>query len=48
MADHVLGRLAEKDMPLPLSEPDAPSFPTLKEAYYETGAQIAHAFGARF
>ena len=48
MADHVLGRLAETDMPLPLTEPDAPSFPTLKEAYYETGAQIAHVLGARF
>ena len=46
LADHVLGKLSEKDLPLPVTEPDAPALPMLKEAYYEAGAQIAHAVGA--
>jgi glycine/D-amino acid oxidase-like deaminating enzyme len=46
LADHVLGRLKEKDLPLPVTEPDAPALPAIKEAYYEAGAQIAHAVGA--
>jgi glycine/D-amino acid oxidase-like deaminating enzyme len=47
LADHVLGKLSDKDMPLPVTTPDAPAFPALREAYYEAGAQIAHAVGAR-
>ena len=47
LAEHILGKLSEKDLPLPVTEPDAPALPTLREAYYETGAQIAHAVGAR-
>ncbi len=46
LADHILGRIAEKDLPLPVTTPDAPVLPTLREAYYETGAQVAHAVGA--
>ena len=46
LADHILGRVKESDLPLPVSEPDAPALPALKEAYYEAGAQIAHAVGA--
>jgi hypothetical protein len=34
-------------MPLPVTTPDARAFPALREAYYEAGAQIAHAVGAR-
>jgi glycine/D-amino acid oxidase-like deaminating enzyme len=45
IADHVLGRIAEKDLPLPVTKPEAPALPTLREAYYEAGAQIAHAAG---
>jgi glycine/D-amino acid oxidase-like deaminating enzyme len=45
LADHVLGKLSEEDLPLPVTDPDAPAFPALKEAYYEGGAQIAHALG---
>ena len=45
LADHILGKIAEKDLPLPVTEPDARLMPTLKEAYYEAGAQIAHAAG---
>ena len=47
LAEHVLGTLSEKDLPLPVTDPDAPAFPALREAYYEAGAQIAHAVGAR-
>ena len=46
VADHILGRIAEQDMPLPLTEPDAPALPAVREAYYEVGAQLAHAAGA--
>jgi glycine/D-amino acid oxidase-like deaminating enzyme len=46
LADHILGKLSEKDLPLPVTEPDTPALPALKEAYYEAGAQIAHAVGA--
>jgi glycine/D-amino acid oxidase-like deaminating enzyme len=46
LADHILGRIPEKDLPLPVTEPDAPLAPALREAYYEAGAQIAHAAGA--
>jgi glycine/D-amino acid oxidase-like deaminating enzyme len=47
LAELVLGKLSDKDMPLPVTEPEAPAFPALREAYYEAGAQIAHAVGAR-
>jgi glycine/D-amino acid oxidase-like deaminating enzyme len=46
LADHVLGNLREQDLPLPVTEPDAPALPALREAYYEAGAQIAHAVSA--
>jgi glycine/D-amino acid oxidase-like deaminating enzyme len=45
LADHVLGLIPDKDLPLPVTEPDAPLLPMLKEAYYEAGAQVAHGFG---
>ncbi len=45
LADHILGRVAEKDLPLPVTTPDTPTLPALREAYYEAGAQIAHAAG---
>jgi glycine/D-amino acid oxidase-like deaminating enzyme len=46
IADHALGKLREQDLPLPVTEPDAPVLPALREAYYEAGAQIAHAVDA--
>jgi glycine/D-amino acid oxidase-like deaminating enzyme len=46
LADHILGKVSENDLPLPVTEPNAPALPALKEAYYEAGAQIAHAAGA--
>ncbi len=42
LADHILGRVSERDLPLPVTAPDAPLLPTLREAYYEAGAQVAH------
>jgi glycine/D-amino acid oxidase-like deaminating enzyme len=45
LADHILGRIAEKDLPLPVTTPDVPLMPKLRETYYEVGAQIAHAVG---
>jgi glycine/D-amino acid oxidase-like deaminating enzyme len=47
LSDLVLGRIEEKDLPLPVTEPDAPLLPSVREAYYEAGAQIAHGLGAR-
>ncbi len=46
LADHILGKVNESDLPLPVTEPDSPALPALKEAYYEAGAQIAHVAGA--
>ncbi len=46
LADHILGKVSEGDLPLPVTEPNSPALPALKEAYYEAGAQIAHAAGA--
>ena len=46
LADRILGRLADEDLPLPVTEPHAPLWPALREAYYEAGAQIAHGLGA--
>ncbi len=45
LADHMLGLVPEKELPLPVTEPDVPLLPTLKEAYYEAGAQVAHGLG---
>ena len=48
LARHILGELPEADLPLPLTDVKEPSFRPFKEAYYETGAQIAHLAGERF
>lgn len=42
LAEHVLGRLAEEDLPLPATEPAAQGFRSVRETYYEIGSQIAH------
>lgn len=47
LADHILGRIAEEDLPLPVTAPEKPALPSLREAYYEIGAQIAHFSAAR-
>ncbi|MDR6668332.1 FAD-binding oxidoreductase [Rhizobium sp. 1399] len=48
LAEHILGRMAEADLPLPLTDPREPSFRALKELWYEAGAQVAHFADARF
>ncbi|OHV80755.1 FAD-binding oxidoreductase [Rhizobium sp. LCM 4573] len=48
LARHILGEIAEGDLPLPFTDPKKPSFRAAREAYYEAGAQIAHFAGERF
>ncbi|WP_137130505.1 FAD-binding oxidoreductase [Rhizobium sp. FY34] len=48
LAQHILGEMPEEELPLPLTVPAEPALRVLKEAYYETGAQIAHLAGDRF
>ncbi|CAH0230447.1 NAD(P)/FAD-dependent oxidoreductase [Agrobacterium fabrum] len=48
IAQHILGEIAEADLPLPVTEPKAQALRAVKEAYYEAGAQIAHFAGERF
>lgn len=48
LASLIAGEIAEKDLPLPVTDPAARSLLTLREGYYELGAQIAHFSGARF
>jgi glycine/D-amino acid oxidase-like deaminating enzyme len=47
LADHILGRSAEADLPLPVTAPVDAGFRTIKESYYELGAQVAHFVDAR-
>ncbi|MDX3928363.1 MAG: FAD-binding oxidoreductase [Shinella sp.] len=42
LAAHVSGEIAEKDLPLPVTDPIAQSFRPIREGYYELGAQLAH------
>ena len=48
LAEHILGRMSEKDLPLPLTDPKEPAFRPVKELWYEAGAQLAHLADARF
>lgn len=47
LAELVLGKTGDDDLPLPASAPQAESFRAAKEIYYEVGAQVAHAAAAR-
>jgi glycine/D-amino acid oxidase-like deaminating enzyme len=47
LARLVLGEITEADLPLPLTDPEPIRYRAVKEAYYEVGAQIAHAAAAR-
>ncbi|MBL0403884.1 FAD-binding oxidoreductase [Microvirga aerilata] len=47
LARLVLREISEADLPLPMSEPEPVRYRAAKEAYYEVGAQIAHAAAAR-
>ncbi len=48
LADLMLGRIGEDELPLPLSEVVPARHRRIKEAWYEVGAQLAHAASARF
>ncbi|MDX8514642.1 NAD(P)/FAD-dependent oxidoreductase [Mesorhizobium captivum] len=48
LADHILGNVADADLPLPLTAMEIPAFRAFKENYYEVGAQLAHLVDARF
>lgn len=48
LADHILGKLSETELPLPLTVPNEPAFRAVKEVWYEAGAQLAHFTDARF
>jgi len=41
------GQITEADLSLPATELTSPRFRAAREAFYEVGAQIAHAAGAR-
>ncbi|KXF76157.1 FAD-dependent oxidoreductase [Paramesorhizobium deserti] len=45
LARHISGELGEADLPLPVTDPQEQTFRRLREAYYETGAQLAHLAG---
>ncbi|WP_337267786.1 NAD(P)/FAD-dependent oxidoreductase [Oryzifoliimicrobium ureilyticus] len=47
LAEHILGQRLEGDLPLPVSDVNEPAFRTLKEIWYEAGAQIAHMADSR-
>ncbi len=42
LAQLVSGAISEDDLPLPVTDPKEQNFRSLREAYYETGAQVAH------
>jgi glycine/D-amino acid oxidase-like deaminating enzyme len=47
LADRILGRISDADMPLPFTDPAPAAFRAVREPYYELGAQAAHLAGAR-
>lgn len=48
MAEFILEKINEAELPLPITAPDQPAFKAAKEAYYEIGAQMAHLASSRF
>ncbi|MGH6861072.1 MAG: NAD(P)/FAD-dependent oxidoreductase, partial [Phyllobacterium sp.] len=47
LAEHIAGKLAEADLPLPVTRPKEEGLRTIREGYYEVGAQLAHLVGNR-
>jgi glycine/D-amino acid oxidase-like deaminating enzyme len=43
LAQLILTNVSEADLPLPLTDPEPVKYRAIREAYYEVGAQIAHA-----
>lgn len=42
VAEHILGRLPEEELPLPVTRPEARTCRVLRETCYEVGSQLAH------
>ncbi len=47
LAEHIAGKVSEADLPLPVTEPKEEGMRSLREGYYEIGAQLAHLVGNR-
>ncbi len=47
LADLLLGRMTDEDLPLPVTAPASVAFRGAKEAYYDWGSQVAHFAAAR-
>ncbi|WP_304502290.1 FAD-binding oxidoreductase [Asticcacaulis sp. AND118] len=48
LAEHVLGKLSEDELPLPVTTPQEARHRAVKEVYYEAGAAMLHAVEHRF
>jgi glycine/D-amino acid oxidase-like deaminating enzyme len=48
MAQVISGRLTERDLPLPITQPKAATFRTPRELFYKAGSHIAHLVQLRF
>ena len=47
LARLMLGEIGEADLPLPATDPAPVRFRAAREAWFEAGAQVVHAIGAR-
>ena len=47
LADLLLGRIGDDELPLPITSPAGVRYRGTKEAYYEFGSQVAHLAAAR-
>ncbi|RCW87326.1 NAD(P)/FAD-dependent oxidoreductase [Phyllobacterium bourgognense] len=48
LAEHIVGKITEADLPLPVTAPKDQGLRGIREGYYEVGAQLAHLVGNRF
>ncbi|MBZ9656611.1 NAD(P)/FAD-dependent oxidoreductase [Phyllobacterium lublinensis] len=48
LAEHIIGKITDADLPLPVSQPKEQGLRAIREGYYEVGAQLAHLVGNRF
>ncbi|MGC4027451.1 MAG: FAD-binding oxidoreductase [Steroidobacteraceae bacterium] len=48
LSDYILGRIADADLPLPVTTPAGARLRTMREGMYEVGAQLVHLVQARF
>ncbi len=48
LAEHIVGKITDADLPLPVTQPKEQGIRAIREGYYEVGAQLAHLVGNRF